>query len=59
MLLEEASVVDDLVPDFLVLGNIQLDANAAMLRIDEKGKVIGRRTAPQRAPMALRSLLRD
>lgn len=57
-LLEEASVVDGPVPDFLVLGNMQLDANATMPRINEEGEVIGRRTAAQRAPMVPRSLLR-
>lgn len=49
-LFEDVGVIDGLVPDLLIVRNVELDANATVLCIDEKSKVVSRGSAPQRAP---------
>lgn len=50
MLLKEAGAFDGLVANLPIVRNVELDANATVLCIDEKSKVVSRGSAPQRAP---------
>ena len=58
MLLKEGGTFDGLVANLLIVRNVELDANATVLCIDEKSKVVSRGSAPQRAPVILRGFLR-
>lgn len=49
-LLKEAGAFDGLVANLLIVRNVELDANATVLCIDEKSKVVSGGSAPQRAP---------
>lgn len=57
-LFEDVGVIDGLVPNLLIVRDIELDANATVLCIDEKSKVVSGGSAPQRASVILRGFLR-
>ena len=57
-LLKEAGAFDGLMANLLIVRNVELDANATVLCIDEKSKVVSRGSAPQRASVILRGFLR-
>ena len=57
-LFEDVGAFDGLVANLLIVRDIELDANATVLCIDEKSKVVSRGSASQRASVILRGFLR-
>lgn len=54
---EKIGVVYSFVADFLVVGRLELDADAAVLRVYKQRDMVGRRAAADRDPVVLRGLL--